>query len=74
MVKFSIRNGILTEKLNIKGDNVAVKNRLWTLFYQATFQPYDLLGFELTDIEKTMIEMGIHYEFPYDKKAKMKKC
>lgn len=72
MVKFSIRNGILTEKLNIKGDNVAVKNRLWTLFYQLAFQPYDLLGFELTDIEKTMIEMGIHYEFPYDKKAKMK--
>ena len=72
MIKFSIRNGILTEKINIKGDNVVLKNRLWTLFYQSAFDPYDSLDFELTDFEKTMAELGIHYEFPYNRIAKQK--
>ncbi len=72
MIKFSIRNGILTEKINIKGDNVILKNRLWTLFYQSAFDPYDSLDLELTNFEKTMVELGIHYEFPYNKIAKQK--
>lgn len=72
MIKFSIRNGILTEKINIKGDNVALKNRLWTLFYQSAFDPYDSLNLELTDFEKTMAELGTHYEFPYNRIAKQK--
>ena len=72
MIKFSIRNGILTEKINIKGDNVALKNRLWTLFYQSAFDPYDSLELELTDFEKTMAELGIHYEFPYNRIDKQK--
>lgn len=72
MIKFSIRNGILTEKINIKGDNVALKNRLWTLFYQSAFAPYDSLKLELTDFEKTMAELGTHYEFPYNRTAKQK--
>lgn len=72
MIKFSIRNGILTEKINIKGDNVALKNRLWTLFYQSAFDPYDSLELELTDFEKTMAELGIHYEFPYNRRDKQK--
>lgn len=72
MIKFSIRNGILTEKINIKGDNVILKNRLWTLFYQSAFDPYDSLNLELTNFEKTMVELGIHYEFPYNKIAKQK--
>lgn len=72
MIKFSIRNGILTEKINIKGDNVILKNRLWTLFYQSAFNPYDSLDLELTNFEKTMVELGIHYEFPYNKIAKQK--
>lgn len=72
MIKFSIRNGILTEKINIKGDNVILKNRLWTLFYQSAFEPYDSLDLELTNFEKTMVELGIHYEFPYNKIAKQK--
>lgn len=72
MIKFSIRNGILTEKINIKGDNVALKNRLWTLFYQSAFDPYDSLEFELTDFEKTMAELGTHYEFPYNRIDKQK--
>lgn len=72
MIKFSIRNGILTEKINIKGDNVALKNRLWTLFYQSAFDPYDSLNLELTDFEKTMAELGIHYEFPYNRIDKQK--
>lgn len=72
MIKFSIRNGILTEKINIKGDNVALKNRLWTLFYQSAFDPYDSLDLELTDFEKTMAELGTHYEFPYNRIDKQK--
>lgn len=72
MIKFSIRNGILTEKINTKGDNVILKNRLWTLFYQSAFDPYDSLNLELTNFEKTMVELGIHYEFPYNKIAKQK--
>lgn len=72
MIKFSIRNGILTEKINIKGDNVALKNRLWTLFYQSAFDPYDSLKLELTNFEKTMAELGTHYEFPYNRIAKQK--
>ena len=72
MIKFSIRNGILTEKINIKGDNVALKNRLWTLFYQSAFDPYDSLELELTNFEKTMAELGTHYEFPYNRIAKQK--
>lgn len=72
MIKFSIRNGILTEKINIKGDNVTLKNRLWTLFYQSAFDPYDSLDLELTDFEKTMAELGTHYEFPYNRIAKQK--
>ena len=72
MIKFSIRNGILTEKINIKGDNVILKNRLWTLFYQSAFDPYDSLDLELTNFEKTMVELGIHYEFPYNKIVKQK--
>lgn len=72
MIKFSIRNEILTEKINIKGDNVILKNRLWTLFYQSAFDPYDSLDLELTNFEKTMVELGIHYEFPYNKIAKQK--
>lgn len=72
MIKFSIRNGILTEKINIKGDNVALKNRLWTLFYQSAFDPYDSLNLELTNFEKTMAELGTHYEFPYNRIAKQK--
>lgn len=72
MIKFSIRNGIVTEKINIKGDNVALKNRLWTLFYQSAFDPYDSLNLELTDFEKTMAELGTHYEFPYNRIDKQK--
>ena len=72
MTKFSIRNGILTEKINIKGDNVALKNRLWTLFYQSAFDPCDSLDLELTDFEKTMAELGTHYEFPYNRIDKKK--
>lgn len=72
MIKFSIRNGILTEKINIKGDNVILKNCLWTLFYQSAFNPYDSLDLELTNFEKTMVELGIHYEFPYNKIVKQK--
>lgn len=72
MIKFSIRNGILTEKINIKGDNVALKNRLWTLFYQSAFDPCDSLDLELTDFEKTMAELGTHYEFPYNRIDKKK--
>lgn len=72
MIKFSIRNGILTEKINIKSDNVTLKNRLWTLFYQSAFDPYDSLDLELTDFEKTMAELGTHYEFPYNRIDKQK--
>lgn len=72
MVKFSIRNGILTEKVNIKGDNISLKNRLWTLFYQYAFDPYDSLEYELPDVEKAMAELGIHYEFPYNRIEKQK--
>lgn len=67
MVKFSIRNGIVSEKINIKGDNVTLKHRLWMLFYQFAFDPYDSLEYKLTDIEKTMAEFGIHYEFPFNR-------
>ena len=67
MVKFSIRNGIVSGKINIKGDNVTLRNRLWILFYQFAFDPYDSMEYQLTDIEKTMAEFGIHYEFPYNK-------
>lgn len=71
-MKFSIRNGILPEKINVQGDDITLRNRLWTLFYQLAFNPYDPWEYELTDIEKIMAELGIHYEFPYDKKAKQK--
>ena len=72
MVKFSIRNGILPEKINLKDDNVSVKNRLWTLFYQSAYDPYDSPEYKLTALERTMIELGIHYEFPYDREARQK--
>lgn len=70
MVKFSIRNGIVSEKINLKGDNAFVKNRLWTLFYQSAYEPYDSMEYGLTDCEKAMVELGIHYEFPYNRIAK----
>lgn len=72
MVKFSIRNGIISEKINLKGDNVSLKHRLWTLFYQSAYEPYDSTGYELTAFEKTMVVLGIHYEFPYNRIAKQK--
>lgn len=72
MVKFSIRNGIVAEQLNIKGDNPNLRNRLWTLFYQNAYNPYDSLECELTDIECVMAEIGVHYEFPYNRIAKQK--
>ena len=52
MVKFSIRNGILSEKIIVNGDNVPLKHRLWTLFYQSAYEPFDSVEPELTDIEK----------------------
>lgn len=72
MTKFSIRNGILPEKINLKGDNVLLKNRLWMLFYQSAYDPYDSMIYELTAFEKIMVEFGIHYEFPYNRKDKQK--
>lgn len=72
MVKFSIRNGILPEKINVNGDNVPLKHRLWTLFYQSAYEPYDSVEPELTDIEKVMVELGVHYEFPYNRIEKKK--
>ena len=52
MTKFSIRNGILSEKINLKGDNILLKNRLWMLFYQDAYNPYDSVELELTAFEK----------------------
>lgn len=72
MVKFSIRNGILSEKIIVNGDNVPLKHRLWTLFYQSAYEPFDSVEPELTDIEKVMAELGVHYEFPYNRIEKKK--
>ena len=72
MTKFSIRNGILSEKINLKGDNILLKNRLWMLFYQDAYNPYDSVELELTSFEKAMVELVIHYEFPYNRIAKQK--
>lgn len=51
MVKFSIRNGFVSGNINIK-DNATLKNRLWALFYQSAYDPYDSSDYELTNIEK----------------------
>ena len=66
MVKFSIRNGFVSGNINIK-DNATLKNRLWALFYQSAYDPYDSSDYELTNIEKSMTELGIIYEFPYNR-------
>ena len=73
MSVFSHRNGYNINNNQIKSASNTLKARIWARFYKQEFDVYDTINWEnyTTGIEDMMIEMGIPYDFPENKKAKI---
>lgn len=67
MAVFSQRNGYSTSTIQIESASDTLKRRIFATFYKEEYDINNLFDRDTTGIEEMMIEMGITYEYPYNK-------
>ena len=72
MSSFSQRYNYLSSEIMLESASTELICRIWGAFYKQEFDFYDTLSWEnyTTGIEDMMIEMGVPYKFPENRKIK----